>query len=242
MPHSNTKGAIVSLADSNKTNTEQPSEEQVATYLSNHPGFFLKHEDLLANIKLSHASGSATSLLERQVNVLRERNIDVRSRLGSLLENAVVNDSLFDKSQDLVLAALETKNTAGLCKAVYQQLLENFDIDFVGINLFHAEPGVSRQYARPVAEEKAKEAVGGLLSANKTICGPLRANEALFLFGAEGEDVASAAVIPLNFQGSHGILAIGSKNQQHFTSDMSTDFVDYIAAVISRLLFRGQSS
>lgn len=231
----------MSLTDQKKSGNDEPTEEQIATYLSNHPGFFLKHEDLLATIKLSHASGSATSLLERQVSVLRERNIDVRGRLGGLLENAEMNDHLFNKSRNVVLQAIEAKTVAALTKSVHQQLLENFDIDFVGLNLFHAEPGVSRQFARPITEAKAQEAVGGLLQANKTVCGPLRRPEALFLFGADGEQVESAAVIPLNYQGSLGILAIGSKSQQHFHSDMATDFVDYLAAVVSRLLFRLQT-
>ena len=47
----------------------QPSEEAVARYLRNHPGFFLNNEDLLADLKLAHNSGRAVSLLERQVEV-----------------------------------------------------------------------------------------------------------------------------------------------------------------------------
>ena len=48
-------------------------EDQVVGYLRRNPDFFARHDDLLAEISLPHDSGSAISLLERQVNILRER-------------------------------------------------------------------------------------------------------------------------------------------------------------------------
>ena len=62
--------------------------EQVANYLQQHPAFFVDHQDLLGDLFLPHESGPAVSLVERQVSILRERNIDMRNRLSKLLYNA----------------------------------------------------------------------------------------------------------------------------------------------------------
>ena len=94
---------------STEKKTDNLTDDDVARYLRNHPGFFLKHEDLLAEIKLSQDTGKAVSLTERQVNILRERNMEMRSRLSGLLENAQRNDVLFEKTKALVLALVEAK-------------------------------------------------------------------------------------------------------------------------------------
>ena len=48
-------------------------EDSVAAYLSEHPEFFNKQEDLLAKLRIPHKSGGAISLLERQVSLLRRQ-------------------------------------------------------------------------------------------------------------------------------------------------------------------------
>ena len=85
--------------------------EQIEAYLREHLDFFEQHHDLLAEITLPHESGVAVSLVERQVSILRERNIDMRNRLSKLLDNARDNDKLFDKSKRLVLSLIEGQDT-----------------------------------------------------------------------------------------------------------------------------------
>ena len=94
------------VTDSEATITEQ----DVVDYLRKNPAFFVSQPGLLADISLPHESGQAISLVERQVSVLRERNMDMRHRLSKLLDNARDNDRLFDKTKKLVLALLESKN------------------------------------------------------------------------------------------------------------------------------------
>ncbi len=53
-------------------------EETVARYLQHNPDFFERHQPLLARLRLPHArSGATISLIERQVEVLREQQADV---------------------------------------------------------------------------------------------------------------------------------------------------------------------
>ena len=82
------------------------SADQVASYLKQHPDFFINRDSLLAEITLPHESGQAISLLERQVKILRERSIESRHTLNQLLETAKYNDQLFNVTRALILALL----------------------------------------------------------------------------------------------------------------------------------------
>jgi len=50
---------------------EITTEEAVAEYLATHPEFFERHPDLVAKLRVPHASGHTISLIEHQVGVLR---------------------------------------------------------------------------------------------------------------------------------------------------------------------------
>ena len=52
--------------------TEQEERDRVLAYLRSHPDLLDRHPDLLADLIIPHGAGSA-SLIERQVQVLRER-------------------------------------------------------------------------------------------------------------------------------------------------------------------------
>ena len=75
----------------------------VVAYLKDHPAFFIDQDDLLAQLRIPHLRGSSISLVERQVAVLRERNIDMRNRLTHLMDVARDNDRLFEKTRRLVM-------------------------------------------------------------------------------------------------------------------------------------------
>ncbi|MNP61585.1 hypothetical protein D3C76_1567870 [compost metagenome] len=92
---------------------------------------------------------------------------------------------------------------------------------------------------RSVSAAEAHQSIGGLLAGGKTICGVLRSHELEFLFGTDERDqVGSAAVVSLTYQGLHGVLAIGSPDPQHYKSSLGTLFLGYIAEVLARVLPR----
>ena len=93
---------------------DQRLQQQVREYLLEHPDFFNNNPDLLAEINLPHESGQAVSLMERQVAVLRERNMEMRHRINNILETAKENDKLFEKTKRLVLGLLEADSIGQL--------------------------------------------------------------------------------------------------------------------------------
>jgi len=46
---------------------------RVLQYLSQNPDFFNQHEEILTSLKIPHRAGSAVSLVEKQISVLRRQ-------------------------------------------------------------------------------------------------------------------------------------------------------------------------
>jgi len=194
--------------------------ESVAAYLRQHPEFFVDHEELIPELRIPHQPGEAVSLVERQVKLLRERNIEMRHRLSQLMDVARDNDRLFDKTRRLVLDLLDANTLEEVVGAIEDSLRHEFQVPFVSLILFSDS---TLPVGRSVSSAEAHQAI----------------HELEFLFGAEeGAKVGSAAVVSLNHQGQHGLLAIGSPDPQHYKSSLGTLFLSYIAEVLARVLPR----
>ena len=109
---------------------------QIKTYLETNPCFFEDHPDLLEVIELPHDSGPAISLIERQVAVLRERNLEMRQRLNAMLDSAKINDKLFEKTKRLILTLLEAEDLATIVNATANSLSTDFQVQFHSMLLF----------------------------------------------------------------------------------------------------------
>ncbi|MBV2204900.1 MAG: DUF484 family protein, partial [Pseudomonas sp.] len=113
-----------------------PDAEAVAAYLRAHPEFFVDHDELLTELRLPHQPGAAVSLVERQVKLLRERNIEMRHRLSQLMDVARDNDRLFDKTRRLVLDLLDASSLEEVVSAVEDSLRHEFQVPYVSLILF----------------------------------------------------------------------------------------------------------
>ncbi|MFI8380783.1 DUF484 family protein [Pseudomonas sp. NPDC079086] len=208
--------------------------ETVAAYLRLHPEFFIDHDELIPELRIPHQRGDTVSLVERQVKLLRERNIEMRHRLSQLMDVARDNDRLFDKTRRLVLDLLDASSLEEVVSCVEDSLRREFQVPFVSLILFSEAP---LPVGRSVSSAEAHQAIGGLLAGGKTICGVLREHELNFLFGSEdGAQVGSAAVVSISYQGLHGVLAIGSADPQNYKSSLGTLFLGYIAEVLARVV------
>src|SRR6201987_3411447 len=70
-------------------------EENIAGYLPHHPEFFERPQEVLARMKLPHARGGSTiSLVERQIEVLREKQAQLEGKLAELVCVARANDAI----------------------------------------------------------------------------------------------------------------------------------------------------
>ena len=75
------------------------NDASVGEYLQTFPDFFERNDVLLGKLRLPHLrdSGSTVSLVERQVEVLRDRNQSLERKLKELLDVARSNDQLAER-------------------------------------------------------------------------------------------------------------------------------------------------
>lgn len=211
------------------------TDDIVRDYLRENDDFLQRHPDMLDFLHISHPSGSAVSLVERQVSVLRERNVDMRHRLTALTNSARANDKLFEQTSALVLKLLETDSIESLYKTFTTALANDFDVEFASMILY-GEEGDDAPW-RVETREATDAKIGSLFRGNKDVCGTLREEEFTFLFPGCGK-VGSAAMVPLCTSETLGLIAVGSSDANRYSRNMGTLFLSHIADVICRLLPR----
>lgn len=206
----------------------------VAAYLRQHPEFFIDHDDLIPELRIPHQRGTAISLVERQVNLLRERNIEMRHRLAELMDVARENDRLFEHTRRLVLDLLDAGSLEEVVSAVEDSLRHEFKVPYSTLIIFSDDKlPVGRSLPRATVESS----IGGLLG-DKVICGTMRPHELEFLFAGNARHIQSAAMSTLKYKDIHGVLAVGSDDAQRYKSSMDTLFLSYISEVLARVLPR----
>ena len=126
----------MSKQPSSKSENIELNEQGVIAYLKKHPDFLQKHDDLLASMQVPHIAGTGmVSLIERQVEVLREKNSIQETRLNVLVNNARINEDLTEKLHRYSLHLCSTKGLAELVQSASEDLCKLFDIDEVSIHI-----------------------------------------------------------------------------------------------------------
>ena len=217
-------------------------EASVASYLAATPEFFDRHAQLLSKIRLPDARGGGTtvSLLERQVEVLRERNRQLERKVKDFVDVARENDVLGARVLSMARRLIAANGGAAVIGAIEAALREDFDAAQSVLVLTPAgvpQGVVESRFLRLVAAEAPElRSFETLFSAGKPRCGQLRDSQRDFLFGADAPEVGSVALVPLGSKGSLGLLACGSNDLQRFNPTMSTDFLAHIGELIAAAL------
>lgn len=210
------------------------TNDDVAAYLSAHPGFFDAYPELLDLVVVTHDSGSAVSLVERQLASLRESNAELRSRLDKLLGAARANDTLFEKTTAFSTELWAASDWQSINDTIGNRLQEAFNADAARLILFgeHAPQGLSHLRA---ASPEQQDRLGELASVR---CAPVRPGELNGLFELDTEAPGSAALVPVMGNRISGVLAIGSQDPGRFDASQGTVFLDFIGMSLAGALDR----
>ena len=215
-------------------------EAQVAAFLAAHPDFFNRHAPLLADLRLPHARGDAStvSLVERQVDNLRERVRDFETKLRALVDNGRSNDALATKMHRLATRLIGARDGAARFAAIETSLREDFEArEFVLMLSRPATHAPGPRYVRHVAaDDPGMRSFDSLYAAGKPRCGRVRDAQRDFLFPAAAIPIASVALVPLALAGTPGLLAIASADVDHFNPTMGTEFLARIGDLIATAL------
>jgi uncharacterized protein YigA (DUF484 family) len=216
----------------------EPDEESIGLYLKQNPEFFVRNEALLTNLRLPHVRGSATvSLVERQVEVLREKNQDVERKLADFIRVARGNDLLAEKIHRFTRRLLSSRDRADTISRLEAGLREDFGA-FESVLLLFGGAGTELpaggRFLRRLEKTDANLAsFETLFSTGKPRCGQVRDSQRDFLFGSDNVEIGSVALVPLGGKLPFGLLALGSPDRDRFHPGMSTDFLARMAELIS---------
>ena len=220
-------------------------DDTIAQYLAAEPSFFDRQPALLAALRLPRlrGDGSMVSLVERQVDVLRERTREFELRLRTLVDNGHANEALAGKIHQLALRLVATRDPQARLAAVEASLREDFAAPEFVVVLMHgtAPAGTpdSRSLRHVPADDPGLRSFESLFASGKPRCGRVRDSQREFLFPAAAAAIGSVALVPLLphlATAPVGLLAIASPDANHFNPSMSTDFLARIGELVATAL------
>jgi uncharacterized protein YigA (DUF484 family) len=212
--------------------------EFVSRYLLAHPDFFVDHPEVLKEIQVPHVSGEAVSLVEKQVSLLREQNEQTQKRLHELIEIARQNEELARRMHSLALTLMDAAGPKEIFDTLYENLRRNFRVDHVAVRLFAAPAFIDSYAGIEFAGTGAPELVlfKSIIDKRLPLSGRLKRQQQVFLFGDDGDDIASAVIVPLHGRGWGGILSIGSRDANRFTESMGVELLANLGEILSFIL------
>ncbi|MEQ1438826.1 DUF484 family protein [Fontimonas sp. SYSU GA230001] len=211
------------------------SERELVAYLKAHPDFLSRHPDLLEAIELRHKSGSAVSLIERQVDMLRAKNQRLEDRLKRLMDAARDNEARVLNTQRLARTLIRAPSLAAVAAGLLKSMREDFGIDevFVGIAAAHFKRHDIEGIHPIEADGRLARAYENFFRTRLIECGPIAADRALLLFPKAAKPILSAAVVPLEKEKSLGMLALGSADAQRFQPRQGKLFLELAADLVA---------
>lgn len=222
---------------------EELSEQAIHDYLATHPDFFENHANLLNSLHLPHASGGAVSLVERQVSVLRQKDIKLEKQLKELIEVARANDLLAAKIHELALQLLAANDLKTTIIALEEAMRSGFGADQAVLVVF-GDPNafddidIGRFFHVVERKSEALNPFKTFLDAKSARCGQIRDAQRDFLFQHDADEIGSAALVALNDGNEIGFLAIGSTDANRFHPGMSIDFLTRLGDLVAGALKR----
>lgn len=216
---------------------KQPDEiESVVAYLRAHKDFFLEHPELLAELDIPHSeSKGAISLIERQVSVLRERNEAEQQQLYSLVRTARDNERVAERLHRIAVEILGFEDLDDVLDSVSQLIKDLLNVEYVSFRITNSAGDRAEMVdARsPTFADLYHRVVAG-----HSVCdNQLAPTSKSFLFG-EDVEVKSVVLVPLGGSRPCGVLALGSLQDDRFTVDHGTFYLDRLGELLGAAIQR----
>jgi len=214
------------------------TEQDIAEYLLNTPGFFERQAEVLSTVQLASPHGQhAVSLQERQMQMLRERIKGLEHRIMDMIRNGEDNVGIADRLHQWTMCLLLTKEPAALPQAALNDMRERFMIPMAALRLW----GVAEEFAAlPAAQPVSEDLKAFASSLALPYCGANVGFEAAAWL-EDAATVRSMAMVPLRPADAHkafGLLVLGSPDPTRYGAQMGTEFLSRIGEVASACLAR----
>ena len=214
------------------------TEQDIANYLANTPGFFERHAELLSSVQLTSPHGQrAVSLQERQMEMLRDKVKGLEHKIMEMIRHGQDNVAIADRLQRWMRAILLVPSAVSLPEVLVYTLRHEFMIPYSAVRLWGIAGGFEVQtFAQGVSDDVRSFAS----SLSTPYCGVNSGFEAARWL-SDSAAVMSVAMLPLRQADgaqAFGLLVLGSPDPTRYTADMGTEFLERIAEIASAALSR----
>ena len=220
-----------------KPASEATDESAVIQYLKDHPAVLMEYPQVFSTLAIPHQTGGATSLVERQLKLLREENQQLRAKIDELVTIARDNEELNQRFHRLALELMSTEHLHDVLSLVQDQVQTFFYTDYVCFRFLPnvSEAGNVLDGLHIDADSDILERIRPWIEARKPICGERDENVIRELFGDDMR-IASCAFIPLYHTRDLGLLCLGSISSERFGPTMGTIFLQHLGELVSNRL------
>lgn len=209
-------------------------EASVMQFLKMNPNALERHPDILSQLTFTHESGSAVSLVERQIKQLRDDNQSLKNKLSELVHIARENEELAQRFHRLSLELMVGEHLHDIIAMTHDQVETFFYTDYVGF-CFHDEladqlKGLEKTILDP--QNRHAATIKGWIRDRKPVFGPFNSELHHLLLGDRGQ-LSSCALIPLYHTRDIGLLVLASKSKDRFVDGMGTVFLSQLGELVS---------
>lgn len=220
---------------------QQLAVEEVLAYLEANPEFFLQHPDALEHLVLSSAPAGTISFAQHQTTRLQAKNSQLQEQLHLLIDTGRQNTELQARVHALCLRLMDSPNLTSLLPVLMAELKQQFNADEISLRLFYSEsehtlPEGDDNITQCHIDDESLKVFDKVLGKQEPVCGRLSHAQKAILFGDVQDKVASIACLPIGHDPCCGLLAIASYDQDHFHSNMATDYLAFLGEILMRLL------
>lgn len=205
-------------------------EQRFLDYLRDHPDFFVRQEDALSRIALTHGAGSAASLLERHTARLRDKVGMLENQLADLVEIARLNEVNARHMHALAQTLLQAPNGEAALHALQEAMARDFDIEAARLVMLSGDEYASQLCLAYQGQIPAQ--LANVMRTGMTTCGPLTEDLRDEVFPDQTE-LQSCAIVPLDRCNRDAALILASGSSSQFQEGMGTYFLDLTAGLLA---------
>lgn len=210
--------------------------QSVVAYLRAHQDFFLQHPDLLAELNVPHTEGDGViSLIEKQVEVLRQKHRHEQKQLYALVQTARDNERVADRLHQVAVEVVGFTELDDVLDGLSHLIKELFNVEYVSFRIT-SQTGQRAELVdarSPVFADLYHRVVDGRSECDNQ----LTPDSKRFLFG-EDADPKSVVLIPLGGSRPCGLLALGSSQEDRFTAEHGTFYLDRLGELVGAAIRR----
>lgn len=222
-------------------NKRDLSADLIGPWLCAHPDYFDEHPEVLAQLRLAHPQkGKTVSLIERQIEVLRDKLAALEGKLADLIRIGQDNERIAERLYRLTGELLGQTDPARLPRILEQGVRDIFQVPQFALQIWHVQDAYADLPCVRSADPQLSAYADALI---KPYCGPNSGAHQAMAGAWLGGGAQSIAVVALRAGADpaprcYGVLALGSNDPQRFGADMGTAFLNRLALLSGAALGR----